>query len=618
MLEFACSLFLYIYSPHPEIIHRILKIRRRCHRNNINRAQYFRMINIDSFISRNFPHFHQQTSFVSKSIRLALRFLFHEKELVKFSASYPHLKGFDFVHQMLDYFSFSYSIKHRDHERIPSHGRVVIIANHPIGTLDSAALLQLIGEMRRDVKIVTNEMIADIEPLRSLMLPVNNMQGASSKVQLKALYQHLEHDGAVIIFPAGEVSRMSATGIKDGNWHQGFLKIAMRTRSPILPIFIDGRNSAFFYALSFIAKPLSTLWLIREMFKQSEQTVSITVGNLIPFESYQENTLPLKAKVKLFKKHLYRIARNKSPIFDTCTVIAHPEKRDVLREEIKACELLGETWDHKSIYLFHYHPDCSIMREIGRLRELSFRAVGEGTGMRSDTDSFDCHCSQILVWDDQDLEIVGAYRMSISQQVLDDKGISGIYTHSLFHFDAPMDAVIKQGLELGRSFVQPKYWGKRSLDYLWFGIGAYLRKHPEIRYLYGPVSISGAFPSAAKDLLVYFFSLYFPSPETWATARMPYRLEAAKQAELAQQFSGSDYKTDFRHLRTSLRHAGCSIPTLYKQYSELCETGGVHFIDFNIDPDFSNCLDALVIVDVSQLLASKRERYIGTDTSENE
>jgi len=573
------------------------------------------MINVDALIDYRFPNFRKRAALMSQPITSALRILFHEKELSKFAASVPHLQGLDFVEQMLEHFHFSYTMKHTYHERIPTHGRLVIIANHPIGTLDSAVLLKLVGEVRRDVKTVANEIISGIAPLENIILPVNNMLGTSSREQLKAVYQHLEKEGTVIIFPAGEVSRMGATGIKDGKWHAGFLKIAMSTRSPILPIFVDGRNSSFFYALSMLAKPLSTLWLIREMFKQAKRSVAVTIGDLIPFESYQESALPLKTKVKLFKKHLYRIGKDKTPIFDTCSAIALPEKRQQLRQEVKACELLGETWDKKSIYLFHYQPDCAIMREVGRLREISFRAVGEGTGLRRDTDPFDRHCSQIIVWDDDALEIVGAYRMSISQNILETTGYDGIYSHSLFQFHADMDAVLAHGLELGRSFVQPKYWGKRSLDYLWFGIGAYLRKYPEIRYLYGPVSISGTYPSAAKDLLAYFFTHYFGSDNALATARMPYRIEDSRREELAQQFANLNDKEGFKHLKSSLRYAGCSIPTLYKQYSELCEDGGVRFADFNVDPNFSNCLDGLVIVDTHQLLPAKRQRYIGNDSN---
>lgn len=568
------------------------------------------MINVDSLIDYRFPKLRHRYNLMLKPMTIALRMLFHETELRRFSATYPHHHGLDFIEQMLEHFAFTYTLKPREIERIPVQGRVIIIANHPIGSLDSAVLLKMVGDVRSDVKAMANEVMGGITQLENLILPVNNMSGSSSKEQLKAVYQHLNNEGALIIFPAGQVSRMSPTGIKDGTWNSGFLRIATATRSPILPIFVNGRNSMFFYALSMIAKPISTLWLVREMFKQTNRSVAVSIGEMIAYESYQKTNLSMVSKVKLFQRHLYRIGKRKSPLFETTSAIAHPEKRQPLRQEMKACELLGQTWDGKKIYLFNYQADCAILREIGRLREIAFRAVGEGTGFRRDTDIYDQYCNQLILWDDDELEIVGAYRLSVSKTVHEQYGLDGIYTQSLFAFKEGMNPIIASGLELGRSFVQPKYWGKRSLDYLWFGIGALLRKYPEFRYLYGPVSISGTYPPAAKDLLVYFFDLYFGTSQNEACARVPYRLNAQSEVMLKAQFSGLDYKKDFRHLKASLKHMGCVVPTLLKQYAELCENGGVRFIDFNIDSDFANCIDGLVVVDITKILPEKRKRYI--------
>jgi len=566
------------------------------------------MLNIDTLVAEHLPNLHRKPPLIGKWLTRLLRILFHEKELQRFQARYPHLSGFDFVEQLLDHFDFGYSLRGNERERIPSHGRVVIIANHPIGTLDAAVLVRLVGEIRRDVKAVANQMLAGIEPLKPLLLPVDNMNKRSSKEQLRAMVQHLQHEGAVIIFPAGEVSRMGASGIRDGHWHSGFLRIASMTKSPILPVYVNGRNSMFFYALSLFAKPLSTLWLVREMFKQAKRSVSVCIGDIIPYESYQRTRLPLKSKVKMFQRHVYRIGKHKEPVFATRRAIAHPENRQQLRREIKLCELLGETVDNKRIYLFEFNPDCSIMREIGRLREIAFRAVGEGTGRRRDVDPFDRHCSQIIVWDENDLEIVGAYRLRDARQRTHDG--NHLYSATLFDFQDDMNDVLDHGLELGRSFVQPRYWGKRSLDYLWYGIGAYLRKNPEYRYLFGPVSISDTYPPLAKDMLVHFYSTYFGDAQKTAVARMPYRLDDVTQAQMQQDFSGIDFRSDYMILKNRLRHLGCSVPTLFKQYSDLCEAGGVRFLDFNIDADFANCIDGLVVVELDKLKTSKRKRYI--------
>ncbi len=568
------------------------------------------MLNVESLTSEYLPILNGKPPLLRKSVQAALRILFHEKQLHRFQETYPHLEGFDFVEQLLEHFDFSYALRGSERECIPKSGRVVIIANHPIGTLDAAVLVRLVGEIRRDVKAVTNRVLASIKPLSPLLLPVDNMGGNTSREQLKAVYRHLENEGAVIIFPAGEVSRMGPGGIRDGRWHSGFLRIATATRSPILPIYIDGRNSAFFYALSFVARPLSTFWLVREMFKQARRSVRISIGNPVSFDSYQRTHLPLKSRIKLFQRHVYRIGKQKEPVFATHRAIAHPEDRQALRQEIHACEPLGETRDGKHIYLFDFNPDCSIMREIGRLREIAFRAVGEGTGQRRDVDPFDRYCRQIILWDEAELEIVGAYRLRDTTGP-DDRS-NELYSATLFEFLPAMQPVLQQGLELGRSFVQPRYWGKRSLDYLWFGIGAFLRNNPGYRYLFGPVSISDTYPPAAKDLLVHFYTTYFAADGEWARARLPYRLNAQASSQAQEVFCGTDSKRDYVQLKSRLGHMGCSVPTLFKQYGELCEPGGVRFLDFNIDPDFADCVDGLVVVDLELLKPSKRSRYIET------
>ena len=564
------------------------------------------MLNVERLTDDYLPSLRSKPLVVQRPLQAMLRILFHEKELSRFQASYPHLKGFDFVDKLLEHFDFGYSLKTNERERIPEKGRVVIIANHPIGTLDAAVLVHLVGAIRRDVKALSNQLLSGIQPLAPLLLPVDNMGGSSSREQLKAVYKHLENEGAVIIFPAGEVSRMSPAGIRDGRWNSGFLRMATATHAPILPMYIDGRNSMFFYVLSFFSKPLSTLWLVREMFKQASRSVHISIGNAISFDSYQRANLPLKSRVKLFQRHLYRIATQKEPVFATTKAIAHPENRQRLRQEIHACELLGKTSDGKEIYLFDFNSDCSIMREIGRLREISFRAVGEGTGERRDVDAFDPYCQQIILWDEEQLEIVGAYRMRATQHRAEQE----LYSETLFDFQPLMAPILDQGLELGRSFVQPSYWGKRSLDYLWFGIGAFLRRNPEIRYLFGPVSMSNSFPPGAKDMLVDFYTTYFSSDVCLATARLPYTLNAADHEGSLKTFSGEDYKFEYNQLKHKLKYLGCSVPTLFKQYGELCDEGGVYFLDFNIDPDFADCVDGLVVLDLHKLKAAKRKRYI--------
>ncbi|KXF81978.1 GNAT family N-acyltransferase [Enterovibrio coralii] len=570
------------------------------------------MFNIDDVIATNYPSLAGKP-WLARPVSSTLQKLLHQDAFHDFREKYPYLKGFEFVEQVLDYFRFSYSTSDRQRERIPNTGRVVIIANHPIGSLDGLALLKMVKEVRPDVKAIANNLLMQIEPLHSCLLPVNNMSGKTPKENLRKIDEWLQNEGALIIFPAGEVSRFGPTGVKDTAWHSGFLRMASKAKAPILPIHVDGRNSAVFYGASMVYKPLSTLLLVNEMFAQENNNIALTIGESIPYSSYNTSAnLPIKTRVKLFKRHLYNLASGKSGVFPTESAIASPEPRLALKEELENSEHLGTTPDGKTIYLYRYRDESHVMREIGRLREVAFRAVGEGTGQRRDIDKYDQHYFHLVLWDPNALDIVGAYRFCDTQAVIAQHGIDAVYTNTLFNYDKEMNTVLNQGLELGRSFVQPKYWGKRSLDYLWLGIGAFLAKHPHYRYLFGPVTISNAMPQAAKELLIFFYSTYFGSTASYATSKRPFNLDSQKQHELLSQFCGDDYQQDLKTLKMLLDNLGTAIPTLYKQYSELCEPGGVQFLDFGVDPDFADCIDGLVMVDMTKLKEKKRQRYIAS------
>lgn len=567
------------------------------------------MISVEQVLSQNLPGLSGKP-WLYKPVKGALRRLLHEQTFIDFAKRYPHLQGLEFVEQVLDYFNFSYAVRDNEIERIPASGRVVIIANHPIGSLDGLALLKLISDIRPDVKVVANQLLMALQPLQHLLLPVNNMSGGTERRALDNIHQHLAAEGALILFPCGEVSRLRPDGIRDGKWHSGFLRFATHAKAPILPIYINGRNSALFYGASMLYKPLATMLLVTEMFKQQHKKLDMRIGEQIPYDAFATLALEGRAKVKLFKKHLYRLANDKAALFITQSAIARAEDRISLKKAVESAELLGQTADGKQIYLYRHQHSSPILREIGRLREFAFRAVGEGSGQRRDIDRFDSYYEQLILWDKDDLEIVGAYRLANTHRIIAEQGINGLYTASLFQFEASMQPYLHAGLELGRSFVQPRYWGKRSLEYLWYGIGAYLKRHPDIRYLFGGVSLSNSYPQAARDLMVYFYRLYFADNSGAATSRQPYLLSQAMLAQLQQHFSGTDYLADFTQLKHLLANMGLSVPTLYKQYSELCEPGGVKFLDFGTDPNFANCVDGLVLVDMTRLKAGKKARYI--------
>ncbi|MEQ4511180.1 MAG: GNAT family N-acyltransferase [Dickeya sp.] len=562
------------------------------------------MFSLDTILQDLAPH--RPTPKWQRSI---LRTMLFETEIQDFAQRYPHLKGLDLVEQILDHFSLNCEMVEGDLENIPSQGPVVLVANHPIGSLDGLALLRTVASVRPDVRIVASQLLSYIGPLKKLFFSVDNFSNRTRRHQLAAIQEHLAAEGAIIMFPAGEVSRMSLKGIRDGHWHSGFIRMAAKARAPIVPIHISGRNSNLFYLSSLIYRPLSTLLLVREMFRQHGNRLRFRIGAQIPYSTWNQGEWQPNDLAARFRRHVYRLGHGKPGCFSGEKPIALPEERSLLKRALESCETLGTTPDGKKIYLYRRGSEdyVPILRELGRLREIAFRAVGEGTGKRRDLDSFDDDYLHLVLWDERELEIVGAYRFTPTARLLAEKDIGSLYSHSLFQYGEEMAPVLASGIELGRSFIQPKYWGKRGLDYLWLGIGAYLARYPEYRYLFGPVSLSSTLPSTARDLLIAFYRLHFAPSQMLARSRRPY---PASLPDVLRQFEGDDYQQDLTRLKSMLSNMGCSIPTLYKQYSEVCEPGGVQFIDFGVDPDFNNCVDGLVLVDLQQLKPSRYQRYI--------
>ena len=540
-----------------------------------------------------------------------LKRLFYEDEFQQFAAAYRHLKGLDMVEQVLEHLDILCTVSARDLEQIPEHGPLVIIANHPTGTLDGLALLYAVSRVRRDVKVVTNRMLTHLEPLSSLFIPVDNMGGRTAKSSLVQMEQHLQNAGVLIFFPAGEVSRPTRKGIRDKKWHSGFIKLAGKLRVPLLPVHIQAHNSLLFYASTLVSPTLSMLLLMQQMFRRRHSQLPIKIGQQIAWHHWHSATLSSREMAEQCRQHVMRLGKGVPGVFKTQCAIARPEDRATLKRALAQAECLGNTSDGKTIYLWQRNgqEDAPLLRELGRLREIAFRAVEEGSGKRRDTDCYDDDYLHLILWDDEDLEIVGAYRFMPTARQVERRGLEGLYSYSLFHYDDKMQDVLEHGIELGRSFIQPRYWGRRGLDYLWSGIGAYLARYPHYRYLFGPVSISGGLPPAARDLLVAFYRLWFPASHPLAASRQPY---PASLPDVLAQFGGVDYVDDLTKLKSLLGNLGCGIPPLYKQYSELCEPGGVQFIDFGCDPDFNNCVDGLVLVDLTYLKANRYERYIAT------
>jgi putative hemolysin len=558
------------------------------------------MLIIEQEIIKRFPEwFTGRKSTISKPLLHGYSKFCRLWQIDKFIAEHGHLQGQLLIAQALEYLNIRYSVDHIEKTYIPEKGRCLIIANHPAGVVDALALLHFVSSIRPDVKIVANEALSALGMLDDMIIPVDVFGKSSSATSIKLINEALQAEQCVIMFPAGEVSRIRPTGIKDTPWRTGFYKIAEKNKCSIVPVKITARNSALFYGLSMIYKPLGTLLLPREITQSRNSRFDLRIGKPQSIDSKQLE----KPSLKAIRQSLYAIGTRKSALAKGLEPLIPAIDRICLKTEIKKLSLLGETPDGKQIYAGKIPSSSLLLQELGRLRELSFRAVGEGSGKRIDIDKFDTWYDHIILWDNELLAIIGAYRVADGHDVYAQHGLEGFYTASLFQYSCSTVARLVEGMELGRSFVVPDFWNSRSLDNLWIGIGAYLKNKPHVRYLYGPVSISAELPIVAREKIVAYYQEFYGCRLNKAKAHRPFQFLSNKStlscSELAMQ-----------NLKAELKELDVKIPTLYKQYTELCEKGGVSYLAFGIDPAFSNAVDGLIELDIEMMKPAKRKRYL--------
>lgn len=520
------------------------------------------------------------------------------KSFARFLYTHRDKTDFDFIEDLLEEVDLTYTISNKEKQHIPDQGRLVVVANHPLGGLESLVIAKAISEVRSDILIVSDDPIMRILNLRALTS--TSTDAIEIEIEIK---EALNQEKAVVIFPTRRISIRNEV-----KWKKSFLEYAMQYQADILPVFVEGRNSNSYNFLRYLKPSLNRDLLIRELFNKGGQTIALKIGN--PIESDAFKNLKTKVAIKLLRKHTQAIANDKKGYFKTKKNVIHRVDRQKLRADIFTGEPLGYTEDEKIILLVDYDEAPAVMKEIARLRESTFRMVGEGTGQKKDIDDYDQYYKHLVLWDDRAMEVVGAYRLGIGKDIVAQFGLQGFYSNSLFSYGEELEPLLGDAIECGRSFVQPKYWNSMALDYLWHGIGAYIAKNPQIKYLFGPVSLSQAIAKEAKDMLIYFYLKWFGARENLAKAKNPYRLTEQTRKKLDEIFIGQEYKSDFKLLKQNLKHFGLSVPTLYKQYSELCEAQGMHFLDFGIDADFANCVDGLIIVEIGKIKQKKRARYI--------
>ncbi len=502
--------------------------------------------------------------------------------------------------------------------RIPESGRLVVAANHPTGLLDGAIAAALCLRRRKDVRILVNRLLPRHEALESYLIRVDpygrmGSTGANRAPLLEAV-KWLKRGGALIVFPAGDVSRIDWKhwGVRDPDWEPSVARLIRLAKATVLPLHIQAGNSPVFHLLGAVHPRLKTVRLPFEVLNKRGAKVRVRAGAPIPFsqlERYDDHAMAahLQARNVLLGKCSGGTGSPAAPGGE-CGRAAI--RRDLMERALRrGCLLETADW---AVTVCRGADEQELMEEIGRLRELSFRAAGEGTGRETDLDRFDAHYDQMVLWNLKEGVIAGGYRIGHSGRILQEHGVKGLYTSTLFRFHPGFFSRLGAAAELGRSFVCPGYQKLyMPLLALWQGIGAWICRHPECRHLFGPVSISNSYGPVSRLLLSTGLMEVAGDAQLsrLVRPRRPLRLPEAEEVRREWRRLRLLQPEQLSDLVASLEPDGKGMPVLLRQYLRL----GGRLAAFNVDPGFSNVLDGLIIVDLLRTERALLNRYLSPE-----
>ncbi|MDP2088501.1 MAG: lysophospholipid acyltransferase family protein [Flavobacteriaceae bacterium] len=533
---------------------------------------------------------------------------------------HKHLKDLEFLNTVLDDFKIKFDIPEEDLKRIPKEGAFISISNHPLGGIDGVLLLKLMLESRADFKIIGNFLIHKIEPLRPFVLPVNpfdEYENHSSYCGLKAAISHVQNGNSLGIFPAGEVSTYKdGQLIIDKPWNERTVKLIRKLNVPVVPIYFHAKNSWLFYVLSKINDKLRTAKLPSELLTQKNRIIKVRIGKPISVKEQNELT-GFNEYYEFLRKKTYMLAQpyhKKINLFRRPTIKIPGLKKlpkDIVKqgsvyEMIYEIELLKKTdarlleSNNYEVYFAKSDQIPSIMYEIGRLREITFREVGEGTNESIDIDQYDTFYHHLILWDREAHKIAGAYRMGLGEEIYKKFGIEGFYVHSLFRLDPELYEMMSHTIEMGRAFIIKEYQQKpMPLFLLWKGIVHVTLRYPNHKFLMGGVSISNKFSDFSKSLMIEFMrsNYYDPFIAQFVRPKKEYKV---KLKDVDKDFVFDATKADlnkFDKIIEEIEPGALRLPVLIKKYVKQ----NAKLVAFNVDPAFNNAIDGLMYIRVADL-----------------
>ena len=537
-------------------------------------------------------------------------------------------KGKDFFDSFVRERNLKYIVFEEDLIKIPKTGPFILVSNHPLGAIDGILMAKILTEIRPDFKVMGNFLLEKIEPMRPFVISVNPFENRKelkdSATGMRASLKHLENGGCIGIFPAGEVSNKNNEygEILDKKWGKPALKLIKMAKVPVVPMYFHAKNSRFFYQVSKVHPDLQTLLLPSEMMHNREKPIRIRIGKPISVKVLDDHETSdemgefLQKKIYMLKSYYER----RKSIADQLKLPNLKLNFPLTKEENVVQNIIDETpqadlvKEIESLYkkdkmLFRngiyevffatYTEIPSIMREIGRQRELTFRAIGEGSNLPFDLDVYDEHYHHLFLWDNKEQKLAGAYRMALGSEVMKKHGIDGFYTSSLFEFDPELQPFFRKVIEMGRAYISTEYQQKPlPLFLLWRGIVHVCLRNPEHKFLMGGVSISDKFSEFSKSLMIEFMrSHYYDS----AVAQYihPKHEFKVKLKDRDKHLFFDEVESDLNKLDKIIDdlEPEMRLPVLIKKYIKQ----NAKVISFNVDPSFNDAIDGLMYIRISEL-----------------
>ena len=527
-------------------------------------------------------------------------------------------KDLQFLNSLMDEFQITFEIPKEDLKRIPKEGSFITISNHPLGGVDGILLLKLLIEHRPDFKIIANFLLHRIAPLKPYVMPVNpfeNRKDAKSSIAgIKNALLHLQKGHPLGIFPAGEVSTYKDGKLMvDKPWEEGAVKLIKNAEVPVIPIYFHAKNSRFFYFLSKISDTLRTAKLPSELLSQRDRRIKVRIGKSIAVRD-QKQYQDINAFYEYIRKKTYMLAnpfeKKQSILSKQNLKISTPPRKISSQKNIasliKEVQTLREndkrllTSKNYEVFLAPAKDIPNTLYEIGRLREITFRDVGEGTNKSIDLDKFDKYYYHMFLWDNFENCLVGAYRMGLGKEIYKRYGIQGFYIQSLFKFEPELHGMMEQTIEMGRAFIIKEYQQKpMPLFLLWKGIVHTTLRYPEHKYLMGGVSISNQFSEFSKSLMIEFMKSHYYDPYV-AQYIQPKKEFKVKLKDADKDFVFDAAKADmqkFGRVIDEIEPGALRIPVLIKKYVKQ----NARLVAFNVDPKFNNSVDGLMYIKIIDL-----------------